>query len=103
MASQTLATPGVYASERSSRLVSGTVAATAILPPRCRSKTGSGRVDSTVTGDSSQAEVRDRCRPVCEVRVGRAALRGSPDDGPRPTVSRDLPQGNPGARAVASI
>src|SRR3954447_10448950 len=41
MASQTRATPGVYASERSSRLDSATVGAIAILPCLCRSKTGS--------------------------------------------------------------
>ena len=41
IASQTRATPGVYASERSSRVASGTVEATAILPPRCRAKAGS--------------------------------------------------------------
>src|SRR5439155_1149569 len=41
MARHTSATPGVYASDRSSRVFSGTVEATSSLPRRCSSKTGS--------------------------------------------------------------
>ena len=41
MAVQTRATPGVYASERSSRLRSGAVETVSSLPPRCRTNTGS--------------------------------------------------------------
>src|SRR3954470_8692610 len=41
MASQTRATPGVYARDRSSRLASETVGLIDIFPRLCRSKTGS--------------------------------------------------------------
>src|SRR6478735_5054708 len=41
MALHTLATPGVYARDRSSLSRIGTVACTAILPPRCSANAGS--------------------------------------------------------------
>ena len=41
IASHTRATPGVYASDMSSALVSGEVGVTASLPPRCMAKTAS--------------------------------------------------------------
>src|SRR4051812_33575551 len=53
MALHTLATPGVYARDRSSLSRTGTVAWMAILPPRCSAKAGSKVPSGAVPAPSS--------------------------------------------------
>ncbi len=70
MALHTFATPGVYARERSSLSRIGTVACTAIFPPRWRAKAGSKGSSAPV----SAALVRSMPRSVALSMV--LSLRG---------------------------
>src|SRR4051812_28332221 len=87
MAVQTLATPGVYARDRSSRLSTGTVERTSIFPPRCRRNAGSVSrsvgsgavtvVDRGTGRDSLIIEVRGPAK-MGHIRVlGGALSRGA--------------------------
>src|SRR4051812_17452685 len=99
MASQTWATPGVYASERSSRLPSPTVERTSIFPPTCRSKTGSpacGWVGSGTVGvwhSASSCQGPDPPDDHCQDVVG-----GDGSEGPRVGASGRVVAEQPPAR-----
>src|SRR4051794_32363775 len=72
MASQTWATPGVYASDRSSRPTSGTVDRISILPPTWRSKTG----DPSRVGAGSDM--------ACQFLTGASGRTSGPSSMKRP-------------------
>src|SRR4051794_18914532 len=74
MASQTRATPGVYARERSSRVDSGTAELTTSFPPRCKVKTGS--CGSKDMGPPCHVEVRVASRVGKGLARQRRAVRG---------------------------
>lgn len=64
MALHTFATPGVYARERSSLLVTGTVAWMAILPPRCSANTASGLLSVTLSLRGLMISAATSCDPL---------------------------------------
>ena len=73
------ATPGVYAIERSSLVLSGTFERTAILPPRCRRNVRSEtRSTSTPSRPRTASVIRSRCSaPVASTVTSRTFTPGS--------------------------
>src|SRR5690348_13714830 len=90
MASQTRATPGVYARDRSSRLDSETVGLIDIFPCLCRSKTGSAAragSSSKLKKDTVTPHGSSLTRCTCAV-LGRECAPSGGADGDHPRKQR---------------
>ena len=82
IASQTRATPGVYAIERSSRVLSGILGTTSSFPPRCRRNVRSETCStSTPSTDCTESTIARRWASLeaCTVTSRTFSMPGDPD------------------------
>ena len=80
MASHTRATPGVYTSDRASRLRMGTLASIRSLPPRCMRNTRSDTLPMrTPASPRSAATTASACSPPLVAQVTSTWMRSIPE------------------------